>query len=386
MLLQLAAAHASPAIERVRLFDALDREHRGAVALQRSLLPERLPDIVGIDAAARYLPARDEVGGDWYDVIELPRGRIGVAIGDVAGHGVRAAALMGQLRTALRAYALDGREPGETLKRLDRLLQTIRGRGMATAAYAVLDPTTGVLRYASAGHPPAVVIDESGAARLLDVVSAPPLGTLPYSAYTEVESTLMPGEAIVLYTDGLVERRREPLSAGLERLCEAASANASASAEELCLQITRRLVPEGTVDDDVAIVAVRALPIPPQMRLRFPANPDVLASIRQLMRRWLNALGAGPDDVAAITLASGEACANAIEHAYAPGPASFELEAQHEAGVVTLVVRDSGRWRPPRGTHRGRGMHIIEASMDELEVEITTAGTAVLMRRRLEAG
>src|SRR4029453_9187271 len=143
----------APAIERARLFEALDREHRGAVALQRSLLPDRLPDLVGIETAARYLPARDEVGGDWYDVVDLPGGSVGRATGDVAGHGLRAAALMGQLRTGLRAYALEGRAPGETLKLLDRLLQTLSGRGMATAGYAIVDPATGALRYASAGHP-----------------------------------------------------------------------------------------------------------------------------------------------------------------------------------------------------------------------------------------
>ena len=157
-LLQLAAAQAAPAIDRARLFDALDREHRNAVALQRSLLPDRLPDLVGIDTAARYLPARDEVGGDWYDVIDLPGGHIGLAIGDVAGHGLRAASLMGQLRAGLRAYALEGHSPGETLKRLDRMLQTISGRGMATAGYAIVDPTRATLRYAAAGHPPPVLV------------------------------------------------------------------------------------------------------------------------------------------------------------------------------------------------------------------------------------
>ena len=152
-LLQLAAAQAAPAIDRARLFDALDREHRSAVALQRSLLPDRLPDLVGIDTAARYLPARDEVGGDWYDVIDLPGGHVGIAIGDVAGHGLRAASLMGQLRAGLRAYALDGHSPGDTLKRLDRMLQTISGRGMATAAYAIVDPATGALTLRERGSP-----------------------------------------------------------------------------------------------------------------------------------------------------------------------------------------------------------------------------------------
>jgi len=213
-LLQLAAGRAAPAIERARLFEALDQEHRNAVALQRSLLPEGLPEVAGLDVAARYLPSFDEVGGDWYDVIELPGGLVGLAIGDVAGHGVRAAALMGQLRTGLRAYALEGQPPGETLKRLDRLLRSIRGRGMATAAYALFSLETGSLRIASAGHPPPVLVSAAGEASLIEIAAAPPLGTLPYPTHQEVETSLGPGETILMYTDGLIERRGESRGCG----------------------------------------------------------------------------------------------------------------------------------------------------------------------------
>jgi anti-sigma regulatory factor (Ser/Thr protein kinase)/putative methionine-R-sulfoxide reductase with GAF domain len=386
-LLQVVAARAAPAIERALLYEALDREHRGAVALQRSLLPETIPEIVGVDIAARYLPARDEVGGDWYDVIELPGGLVGLAIGDVAGHGVRAAALMGQLRTALRAYALDGYSPPETLKRLDRLLHTVRGEGMATAAYALLDPLSGSVRVASAGHPPPVIVAASGQARLMDSTPAPPLGTLPFGIYREVEATVGPGDAIMLYTDGLVERRREPLTAGLERLRVHASVVASADA--LCQRVLDRLVPPGGADDDVAIVVLRNVPIAPEMRMSFAAAPAVLAKVRQVLRRWLHAQGAHPDEIAALTLACGEACANAIEHAYSPTRAYFELEAGFAEGIVTLAVRDGGRWRAERAERaesagdRGRGLMMIEATVDELDVRSTDTGTEVLMRRRL---
>jgi serine phosphatase RsbU (regulator of sigma subunit)/anti-sigma regulatory factor (Ser/Thr protein kinase) len=380
-LLQLAAARAAPAIERARLFDALDHEHRSAVALQRSLLPERLPEVAGLDVAARYLPATDEVGGDWYDVIELPGGLIGVAIGDVAGHGVRAAALMGQLRTGLRAYALEGQPPGETLKRLDRLLQSIRGRGMATAAYALFSLETGSLRVASAGHPPPVLVSVTGEASLIELVTAPPLGTLPYPTHQELEMSLGPGETILMYTDGLIERRGEALTAGLERLRAAVSI--VASAEEICQRVIDTLVPALGSPDDVAVVALRNAPIELEMRLRLPADPQVLSQVRQMLRRWLRSKGASSHEIAAITLACGEACANAIEHAYAPSGASFELEASHIAGLVTLTVRDRGSWRPPRGQHRGRGLQMIEATVDEVDVRATADGTEILMRRRL---
>jgi anti-sigma regulatory factor (Ser/Thr protein kinase) len=321
------------------------------------------------------------VGGDWYDVIELPGGLVGLAIGDVAGHGVRAAALMGQLRTGLRAYALEGQPPGETLKRLDRLLQSIRGRGMATAAYALFSLETGSLRIASAGHPPPVLVSAAGEASLIEIAAAPPLGTLPYPTHHEVETSLGPGETILMYTDGLIERRGESLIAGLERLCE--TAGVVTSAEELCQRVIDALVPALGSPDDVAVVALRNAPIEPDMRLRLPADPQVLSQIRQMLRRWLRSKGAQAEEIAAITLACGEACSNAIEHAYAPRGASFELEAIHSAGIVTLTVRDDGRWRPPRGQHRGRGLQMIEATVDEFDVRATADGTEILMRRRL---
>lgn len=382
-LLQLAAAQAAPAIDRARLFDALDREHRGAVALQRSLLPDRLPDLIGIDAAVRYLPARDEVGGDWYDVIELPSGQVGLAIGDVAGHGLRAAALMGQLRTGLRAYALEGHAPAETLKRLDRLLHTIPGREMATAAYAVIEPATGRLRYASAGHPPPVLVRGGREAGLLGIDAAPPLGTLAFAYYREVETTLAPGDTILLYTDGLIERRRESLTEGLERL--RALAEVPLSADQLCRRVTQELVPHGGGDDDIAVVALRILPIEDAIRVRLAADPQLLSQIRRMLSRWLQGHGAQPRAIADLALACGEACANAIEHAYVPGLAYFELEATHAEGLVTLTVRDTGRWRAPRATQRGRGLKVIEAAVDELEVTTTDAGTVVIMRHRIAA-
>jgi anti-sigma regulatory factor (Ser/Thr protein kinase)/putative methionine-R-sulfoxide reductase with GAF domain len=383
-ILQLAAARAAPAIAKARLVEALDREHRAAVALQRSLLPDRLPEIVGVSLAGRYLPARDEVGGDWYDVIELTGGRVGVAIGDVVGHGVRAAALMGQLRIALRAYALEGYEPRGVFERLDRLLQTISRRGMATAAYGVLDPETGAFKLAIAGHPPPVMIPADGEPQFVEVDPSPPLGTLDYSSYLDTELTLGSGDGLLFYTDGLVEVRGESLDIGLERLL--ATVPAESSPEETCDAVTRELVPPDGAADDVALVALQNMPVPLKLALRFLAEPDALAQVRQALRRWLRMAGADEDEVTEITLACGEACANAIEHAYSPTRASFELEAGRRAGLVEVTVRDDGQWRAPRGQNRGRGLEIIEATMDEVDVKPTEGGTEVRMRRRLRAG
>jgi anti-sigma regulatory factor (Ser/Thr protein kinase) len=224
-------------------------------------------------------------------------------------------------------------------------------------------------------------VSATGEASLMELVAAPPLGTLPYSMHREVEMSLGPGETILMYTDGLIERRGEALTMGLERLRAAASV--AASAEEICQRVIDALVPTLGSPDDVAVVALRNAPIEPDMRLRLPADPQVLVQIRQMLRRWLRSKGARAEEIAAITLACGEACANAIEHAYAPGRASFELEANHSAGVVTLAVRDDGSWRPPRGQHRGRGLLMIEATVDEVDVRSTADGTEILMRRRL---
>ncbi len=142
-------------------------------------------------------------------------------------------------------------------------------------------------------------------------------------------------------------------------------------------------MPAGGGDDDIAVVALRLVPVEATLRVRFAADPQILSQMRRMLGRWLQEHGARPDEIAAITLACGEACANAIEHAYAPGVAYFELEALHADGLVTLTVRDTGRWRAPRGSNRGRGLKIIAAAVDELDLHTTDAGTEVVMRRRL---
>jgi serine phosphatase RsbU (regulator of sigma subunit) len=255
VVLQLAAAQIAPGIERARLFDALEQQYRLGIALQRSLLPERLPHVPGVSVASRYLPARGEVGGDWYDVIELSGGRLGVAIGDVVGHGVRAATLMGHLRTGLRAYALEDHRPAEVLARLDHLMRTIRGRIMVTTSYGVFDPETFVLLIASAGHPPPVILPPSGEPRLLEVEPCPPLGILPHGSCPETEFTVGPEDIVLFYTDGLIEVRGEPLVDGLERLLEAV--RGARSPEMACRQVTQTLVPPGGAADDIALVALQ---------------------------------------------------------------------------------------------------------------------------------
>jgi anti-sigma regulatory factor (Ser/Thr protein kinase)/GAF domain-containing protein len=379
-VLQAAAARAAPGIERARLFSALEREHRVAMVLQRSLLPKVLAEVTGVATAARYLPAADDVGGDWYDVFELARGRLGVAIGDVVGHGVRAAALMGQLRTALHAYAMQDYGPARTLELVDRYVQAMPDYAMATAAYAVFEPDTGEVQIASAGHLPPIIIGPDGG-RVVDMTPSAPLGAFSYGRVQEHELVLSPGETLILYTDGLIERPGTPLTASMDELLEVIKD--ASSVDELCRIAVEKLVPPEGLRDDVAIVAIQNSVISDRLDLRLPADPKVLAEIRLALRRWLRHYGASDSQTQEITLAVSEACTNAIEHAYSPAPAQFTLTATADADELTFVVTDLGRWRAPRGSDRGRGLTIIRAAMDDVEVNSSDTGTEIVMRRRL---
>jgi anti-sigma regulatory factor (Ser/Thr protein kinase)/putative methionine-R-sulfoxide reductase with GAF domain len=379
-VLQVAAARAAPGIERARLFSELEREHQVAMVLQRSLLPKRLVNVIGVSTAARYLPASDDVGGDWYDVFELARGRLGVAIGDVVGHGVRAAALMGQLRTALHAYAMQGYGPARTLELVDRFVQSMPDYAMATAAYAVLEPDTGEVQIASAGHLPPVVVSHAGG-HVVDITPSAPLGAFSYGRVHEHQLVLAPGETLVFYTDGLVERPGTPLTESIDKLLEVVKG--APSVDELCRRAIDRMVPAGGLRDDVAIVAIQNSEINDELELHLPADPKVLAEIRLVLRRWLRHHGASDSQTMEITLAVSEACTNAIEHAYSPAPAEFTLRATATEGQLTFVVTDVGSWRAPRGQDRGRGLTIIRAAMDDVEVNSSETGTEIVMRRKI---
>ena len=384
-LLELAAERLAVAIDHSRLYA---REHAVAATLQRSLLPEQLPDVPGAELASRYVPGapNTEVGGDWYDVIALPGGRVGLAMGDVVSRGVRAASVMGQLRNALRAYAIDGRPPAAVLERLHAVLRSLERREMATLAYMVLDPVALSYTLASAGHPPPLVIGPDHSVTLIEEGRGPPLGAVAEVLYRETSGTLEPGSTLLLYTDGLVERRDMWIDEGIEKLAAEAVAAAGAAPDELVSRLLGALVPEGGGQDDVAVLAVQLMPLSAErLSLRLPAEPAVLSPMRRALRQWLEALGGGEAEVYDVLVAVTEAAANAIEHAYGPADESFELEAEAGSdGDVALVVRDHGRWRPPRGHNRGRGTLLMQELMDDFEVTTSERGTEVRMRRRLE--
>jgi PAS domain S-box-containing protein len=362
-----------------------EREHRIAETLQRSLLLERLPQIPGIALAARYVPASADmvVGGDWYDVIELPNGFVGLAIGDVAGHGLPAASTMGQLRTAVRVYAFEESSPAAVLTSVHGIARRWLVSEMATLLYAVFDPDSGDLTFASAGHPPPLVIDAAGEGTFLGGGLAPPLGAAPaHQMYVEKTTTLGRDATLLLYTDGLVERRGLPIESGLARLKE----TGEQGGDDLDAMLDRLLATlVGTeVSDDVALLALRPVSLAIEgLRLRVPAEPRLLAPLRHTLRRWLRQVHASPQEVQDIVVACQEACTNAIQHAHGASGTAFEVHLELVEGVVEVIVRDAGRWRRAIASEGGRGILLMEGLMDSVEVRPSREGTMVRMRREL---
>jgi serine phosphatase RsbU (regulator of sigma subunit) len=250
-----AQEHLSREEERSR------RTHEIAEALQRNLLPDRMPQIQGLALAARYVPATAdmEVGGDWYDVIQIRDGLVGLAIGDVAGHGPQAAATMGQVRMALRAYVVQDPSPVSVMSGVHQLVSHLPLPEMVTLMYLVLEPASGTLRLANAGHPPPLVFG-GGRSRYVEGDVSPPLGVTAEAHFTETRLDLRDGETLLLYTDGLVERREESIQVGLDRQLRVAAGHEGNDVDDLCDDILSALVEADHVSDDVALVAVRPQP------------------------------------------------------------------------------------------------------------------------------
>jgi hypothetical protein len=255
------AAQCAQALERSRLYEL---EHEMADTLQRSLLPGRLPDVPGLTAAGRYVPGTRgrHIGGDWYDCLELPGGRLGLALGDVVGKGVRAASLMGQLRNAVRAYALQELEPPLVVRWTDRL-GTLGEEEIATLVYGVLDVADGTFRFANAGHLPPLVVSPDGTTRFAETDPGLPLGVDDGTVPRESRVDLAPGDLVLLYSDGLVEERDRHLDDGLTRLAAAASRGVRRHPHDLdalCDALLGGLRGGAPGADDSTMLAVRLVP------------------------------------------------------------------------------------------------------------------------------
>jgi integral membrane sensor domain MASE1/anti-sigma regulatory factor (Ser/Thr protein kinase) len=363
----------------------VEHEHDIAESLQRSLLSERSAECPEVASAARYIPARAEVavGGDWYDVIPLHDGRLGFVVGDVAGHGVGAAAEMGQLRMVLRAYALEDHSPAETLQRVNGLLRDLHSNAMATAWYGCYDPASQVLTFSSAGHFPALVVDADGHNEFLDEIHGPPLGAIATTQYTESTQALDGAATLLLYTDGLVEKRGEPIDARLDAL-RAAVSTAPRGLDAMCDHIVATLL-DGAIEDDVALLALRPIAVGgPTLRLREPALPTTLPAARRVVRAWLTQNGCSSDETFDILVALSEAYSNAVQHAYGVTPGLVEVDGTIGDGVIDITVSDHGTWRSRPAVRRdgaGKGIRVMRSLMDDVAIESNGPGTTVRMRR-----
>jgi serine phosphatase RsbU (regulator of sigma subunit)/anti-sigma regulatory factor (Ser/Thr protein kinase)/DNA-binding NarL/FixJ family response regulator len=382
-LLALAADRCARALANAA---AYERERRTAAALQVGLLPHGVPALRHGELAVRFLPARGgpAVGGDWYDAILLPGGRLGLAIGDVTGHGAEAAVLMGQLRTALRAYALEGSSPHVVVSRLNALALSISDDVLATLIYAVLEPGLSTGSFVNAGHPPPVRVSSDGAQQVPSQ-SSPPVGASPASDFEEHPLTLEAGDALVLYSDGLVEQRGIDLPEREQALLEALGT--PAAAEVLCERALAALRPRGAAEDDVALLVLQTSETGQALQTTHPADPEELGRARGVVRVWLEGNGASRAETSEILLATNEACMNVIEHAYEDGQSgTFTLEGHRDDHTVVLIVRDAGRWSEVRARGRGRGLKLMEALMDSVQLSFSSQGTIVVLRRKLSDG
>ncbi|MGI5482015.1 ATP-binding SpoIIE family protein phosphatase [Streptomyces lavendofoliae] len=353
------------AAERLR---ASERRHREtAVTLQRSLLPQELEQPDDLRVAATYQPGGTDaaVGGDWYDVITLGAGRTALVIGDVMGRGVRAAAVMGQLRTAVRAYARLDLPPHEVLQLLDGLAAEIDASQIATCVYAVHDPNEGRLVYASAGHLPILVRDEDGTVRRAAEPTGPPLGTGGW-LHTSGTIALPPGSTAVLYTDGLVERRREDIDEGVAAL-ERALSGATGSPQVVCGRLLRALGVTAEHDDDVAVLVLQhPSRTGPDAELFHNAALDLLGGVEAAPRARAFASGVlsswrFPVELRDLgVLATSELVANSLQHGTPP----MRLRLRRTDRRLIIEVTDGDDHLPRRRRaetedEAGRGISII---------------------------
>ena len=378
---------------------------RGIVAeLQEALLPTALPVLPRARIAARYLVAGLEqaAGGDWFDAIPLDGGGVALVVGDVVGHGVAASAAMGQLRAVLAELLAAEKDLGQVLRRSDAFAARMPSLRAATLALAVLDPATGTLRYTTCGHPPPLVLGVDGTARYLAGTGTGPLGT--GSTPMLASSVLAPGELVLLYSDGLVERPNRTIAEGMAELAAVAAdaaANRSltldadpATAERVCQLTVELLTRTGHTDDITALAAQRLADPVPALHLSLPSERPSLTTARDAFAGWLSRLGAAADDWEALHLAMVEVFTNAIEYAYPRDePGTIELDATLENdGSVACLVTDHGTWRTPDpdDADRGHGLMVAGHVVDKLLVShpgpngtAASQGTTVILRHRL---
>ncbi|MCW2798299.1 SpoIIE family protein phosphatase [Nocardioides sp.] len=365
--------------------------------LQDALLPPTLPILPGLEVAARYLlgGSGPPAGGDWFDAIPLPDGRVGLVVGDVAGQGPGAAVAMGQLRTVLEESLSNGVDLVAAVEQLDRRARRMPDAHSTSVCAVALDPATGAMSYCTAGHPPPLVVGSSGRAAYLPASGSGPLGSgLPVRV---AEHVLAVGDVLVLYTDGLVERPgRSPSENTVEllqvvqesRLAGRPAAAREQLVERVCRRVVEILTRISGFDDDIAVLAAQRVPAIAPMDLGLTAELASVREVRSRLGEWLDSLRVGAMDTIALQHAVGELVTNAVEHAYAgraaPERESVRVRSSLAAdGIIEVEVEDQGRWRSPDAEgRRGRGLAMAQGLADELTVERHPLGTRARLRHR----
>lgn len=399
MVLQRAAEqrHAQQLAHRARQQYAEGREL--VMELQDALLPGELPVLPTLDVAARYLLAADDAaaGGDWFDVVVRDDGTIVLVVGDVVGHGVTASAVMGQLRAVLHQRLLTD-SLYDALAGLDRYAGTAAESHAATVCAVHLDPSTGALEYCTAGHPAPLVVSTDGTSRFLAPTGSSPLATRRNVAVAA--DRLEPGDVLLLYTDGIIERPGTPPARStmdLSRVALDAVQNrglrqgaAGRTTERVCELVLELLVRISGYRDDVTLLAVQRTPAAAPIRMRLPADKATVRIVRERLADWLESLEIRPLDELCVQHAVGELVANVVEHAYPAGATgSVALDAAiDDTGLLRVSVADQGRWRdredePPRSPHRGNGLAMVHEFVDHLALSRSPHGTTATVRHRL---
>jgi len=377
---QAIASRAAIAIDNALLYE---RERDVSHRLQLGLLDVSFPKVDGVHIDGAYRPgtATLDIGGDWHDAFRLPSGALALVVGDVVGHGLEAAIAMAQLRGAVRALAAFS-SPSELLDRLDVFVDSLPDADMTTLVYVELDPGSGRFRYACAGHPPPLIVSATGVSRLLWGARSTPLGSQFESRRVESIGVLGDAERLVLYTDGLVERRGEGLDVGLQRLLGISSHDVASVdfVDTLCDRMLEN-VPQR---DDVCVLAATRLDERSFAR-SLRACPSDLVSLRCELRGWLATCVPGEELRSDVLLAVGEAVSNAIEHGVSDDrQRPIVVVATTADDQIRVTVRDHGVWREPvPSTERGRGLGIMRVLMDDVVVERHDDGTVVRLRLTL---
>jgi anti-sigma regulatory factor (Ser/Thr protein kinase) len=369
----------------VRIAVAIDsaqiyaREHHVADTLQRALLPERLPEHEFVRFDAAYIPATEEsiVGGDWYDAFTLPDGRIALSIGDVAGHGLRAAVIMGEVRQAFRAAALNPTSPSVVLERANTIVNMRQNPIMVTAIFGIIDPLTATITYAAAGHPPPVL------ALPCMMVERLPSGGIPLGIADSIDATdwsftIPPGAYLAFYTDGLIEHSKDVVE-GEQQLVDAMRAEIVDRCAAPALSVMRRVFGERKNSDDAAALFVATSDEPKSDFLfDFSAIPLAVPIVRRTLNRYATRLGLDEERTYALITAVGEAMANAVEHAYPERPGIVRLRVANFGRSLHATIEDDGRWKQAqKREERGRGLPLMRALMDGVEIRTNQSHTTI---------